>query len=93
MRMTKYLKETRGLKLTLSVNEMSTIKWWIDASYATHDDCKGRRGAIMSLGKGAVTCAPNKHKIQGRSSTDNELIGVHDTLLQVLWTKYFIEAQ
>ena len=47
----------------------------------------------MSLGKGAVTSASNKHKIQGRSSTDDELIGVHNTLLQVLWTKYFIEAQ
>ena len=47
----------------------------------------------MSLGKGAVTSASNKHKIQGRSSTDNELIGVHDTLPQLLWTKYFIETQ
>ena len=47
----------------------------------------------MSLWKGAVTSTSNKHKIQGRSSTDNELIGVHDTLPQVLWTKYFIEAQ
>ena len=47
----------------------------------------------MLLGKGAVTSASNKHKFQGRSSTDDKLIGVHDTLPQVLWTKYFIEAQ
>jgi hypothetical protein len=92
-RVLKYLKGTRGLKLTLSVDDMSIIKWWIDASYATHEDCKGHRGALMSLGKGAVTSTSNKHKIQGRSSTDDELIGVHDTLPQVLWTKYFIEAQ
>ena len=72
---------------------MSIIKWWIDVSYATHDNCKGHRGAIMSLGKGAVISASNKHKTQGRSSTDNELIGVHYTLPQVLWKRYFIEAQ
>ena len=35
----------------------------------------------------------HKHKFQGRNSTDNELIVVHDTLPQVLLTKYFIEAQ
>ena len=62
-RVLKYLKGTRGLVLTLSVDDMSIIKWWINASYATHDDCKGHRGAIMSLGKGAVTSASNKHKI------------------------------
>ena len=79
--------------MALSVDEMSTIKGWMDASYTTHDNCKGHRGAIMSLGKGAITSASNKHKIQGRSLTDDKLIGVDDTLPQVLWTKYFIEAQ
>ena len=79
--------------MTLSVGEMSTIKWWIDASYTTRDNCKGHRGAVMSLGKDVITSASNKHKIQGRSSTDDELIGVHDTLPQVLWTKYCIEVQ
>ena len=62
-------------------------------SYATHDNCKGHRGAIMSLEKGAITSASNKHKIQGKSSIEDKLIGVHDTLPQILWTKYFIEAQ
>ena len=47
----------------------------------------------MSLRKGVVTSASNKHKIQGGSSTNNKLIYVHNTLLQVLWTKYFIEVQ
>ena len=92
-RILKYLKGTRDLKLTLFVDYMSMIKWWIDVSYTTHDDCKGHRGAIMSLGKGVTINASNKHRVQGRSSTDVELIGVHDTLLQVLWTKYPIEAQ
>ena len=47
----------------------------------------------MSLGKGAVTSFSRKQKIQGKSSTEDELIGVDDTLPQALWTKYFIEAQ
>ena len=92
-RVLKYLKGTIGLKLTLSVDDMSIIKWWINTSYATHYNCKSHRDTIMSLGKGAVTSASNKHKTKGRRSTDNKLIGVHDTLTQVLWTKYFTEAQ
>ena len=92
-RILNYLKGTRGLKLMLSVNDMSIIKWWIDASHATYDDCKGHSGAIMSLGRGSVTSASTKHKIQGRSSTDDKLIGVHDTLPQILWTRYSIEGK
>ena len=59
----KYLKGTRGLKLTISVEDMSTIKLWIDTLYATHDNCKGHRGAMMSPGKGDTTSASGKHKI------------------------------
>ena len=72
---------------------MSTVKWWIDASYAQHWDSKGHTGGMMSLGKGAVTSKSNKQKIQGRSSTEDELIGVFDMLPQVIWSLYFIEAQ
>jgi hypothetical protein len=73
-RVLKYLKGTRGLKLTLSVNDMSIIKWWVDASYAVHEDCRGRTGAMMSLGEGAVTSFSTKQKINGKSSTEDELI-------------------
>ena len=89
----KYLKGTIGLKLTLSVDDMSVIKWWADASYAVHDDCKGHTGYMMSLGEGAVTSASRKHKLNVKSSTESEIVGADDTLPQALWTRYFIEAQ
>ena len=92
-RVLRYLKGTRGLRLTLTASDMSTVKWWIDASYAQHWDSKGHTGGMMSLGKGAVTSKSNKQKIQGRSSTEDELIGVFDMLPQVIWSLYFIEAQ
>ena len=47
----------------------------------------------MSLGEGDTTSASNIYKIQAKSSTDDELIAVHGTLQQVLWTECFIEAQ
>ena len=80
----KYLKETRGLKSCISVNDLSIIKWLVDDSYATHDDCKGHRKLMISLGKDATTSSPSKHKIQGKCFMESKNIAIHDTLPQVL---------
>ena len=47
----------------------------------------------MSLGKGAVTSFSTKQKINGKSSTEEELIGVDDAMPKVLRSKYFVKAQ
>jgi len=88
----KYIKGTLGLRLCLEAHDMSIIKWWADASYAIHDDCRGHTGAMMSLGAGATTSFSRKQKLNGNSSTHTELFGVHDAMPQSLWTKLFIEA-
>jgi hypothetical protein len=72
---------------------MSIIKWWVDASYAVHADCRGHMSAMMSLGERAVTSFSKKKKINGKSSTEGELIGVDDAMPRILWTKHLIEAQ
>jgi hypothetical protein len=63
------------MKLNLSANNLTTICWWVDASHATHDDCHGHMGAMMSLGKGATISFVNKLKIATKSSTKFELVG------------------
>ena len=54
---------------------------------------KGHTGATMSLGKGGIYSGSWKQRLVARSSTESELIGVYDTLPQVLWTKQFLEEQ
>ena len=54
---------------------------------------KGHTGGMMSLGRGAIITASTKQKINTRSSTEAELVGVDDVMSKVLWTRYFIEAQ
>ena len=39
-RMLAYLKQSIDLKLYLTIDELSIIKWWVDASFATR---KGMR--------------------------------------------------
>ena len=54
---------------------------------------KGHTGATMSLGKGGIYSGSWKQRLVAHSSTESELIGVYDTLPQVLWTKQFLEEQ
>jgi hypothetical protein len=79
--------------LTLSVDSISNIIWYIDASHQTHHDCKGHTGSILTFGHGATTSSSNKHKIPSKSSTESEIIGLHDKSSDVNWTRYFHEAQ
>ena len=81
------------MKLRLSVNNMSVIEWFVDASDRTRMDCKGHKGAYMTLGKGAVTSMRTKHKINTNISTEWKLVGADDALPAALWSKYFIGAQ
>eukprot|EP00956_Cyclotella_meneghiniana_P026461 scaffold57247_cov37-Cyclotella_meneghiniana.AAC.7 len=92
-RVLKYLKGTLHMKLVLSVDELGIIRWWVDASYNVHEDCKGQTGALMSLGRGAPISFSRKQKLNVRSSCEGELVGMDDALPFILWARYFIEAQ
>ena len=88
-----YLHGTKSLIHTLQANDDRIVQWWIDASYAVHDDMKGHTGATLSLGKGEIYSGSWKQRLVACSSTESELIGVYDALPQVLWTKQFLEEQ
>ena len=92
-RMIQYLGGTKTLILTLWANDDGIVQWWIDASYAVHDDMKGHTRALLSLGKGGIYNGSWKQRLVARSSTKSELIGVYDILPQILWTKQFLEEQ
>ena len=54
---------------------------------------RSHTGATMTLGKGMAYSSTSKQKINTRSSTEAELVGVNDFLPQVLWTRHFLNAQ
>ena len=53
-RCVRYLMRTAHIPLILEANAMTTIKWWVDASYGVHPDMKCHTGGTMSMGKGSV---------------------------------------
>jgi hypothetical protein len=92
-RVVRYLRGTLHMPLTLEADNMHIIKWWVDASFAVHPDMKSHTGGVMSLGKGAVYGTSTGQKLNTTSSTEAELVGVNDVMPQILWTRYFLEAQ
>ena len=81
------------MPLTLEAENLQLVKWWVDASFAVHDDMKSHTGGAMSLGKGVIYGTSTRQKINTKSSTEAELVGVNEVLPQVLWTRYFLEEQ
>lgn len=45
------------------------------------------------IGKGALYAFSNKQRINTRSSTEAELVGVNDAMGMILWVRNFMEAQ
>jgi len=92
-RLLQYLKGTLHMPLILSADSMTMPRWWVDAAYAVHHDCKGHTGAGMSLGRGMAMSYSWKQKINTKSSTEAEIVGVDDSLAYILWARYFLQEQ
>ena len=92
-RVMKYLRGTPNLYLKLEANDSHVVQWWVDASYGVHTDMKSHTGATMTIGKGAIYSTSTRQKLNTKSSTEGELVGVNDAMPQILWTRYFLEAQ
>ena len=88
-----YLRGSTSLPLRLQADSLTISNWWIDASYAVHPDFKSHTGGVFSLGRGGIYGTSTRQKINAKSSTEAELIGVAEVLPQVLWTRYFLQAQ
>ncbi len=88
-----YLNGTRELGLRMSADDLTLIEAYTDASFAVHGDMKSHTGAVLTFGKGAVYSKSSKQKLVSKSSTEAELIGLSDSMSQVLWTRYFMIEQ
>ena len=88
-----YLKETVHLPLVVGADDSGRLTWNIDASFAVHPDCKSHTGACLTLGHGSILSISAKQKINTKSSTKAELVGVDDAMTFVMWMKHFFESQ
>ena len=95
-RLLGYLKRTIKLPLILRADGVNVLKWWVDASYAAHDDMRGHTRGTMPMGKdgrGSIISISKRKKLNTKSSTEAELIGADAAMPQMLCTRYFLVAQ
>ena len=92
-RCVRYLRGSDDMWLTLHMHDEVNIQWWIDASFGVHPDLRSHTGATMSLGLGSAYSFSRKQKLNTRSSTEAELVGVDDAMSLVLWTRLFLLEQ
>ena len=92
-RLLEYINGTLELEYTLGADDLCKLQTWVDASYAVHPDMRSHTGGMMSFGTGGLVCKSVKQKLNTKSSTEAELVGVSDYLPNTIWMNMFMEGQ
>ena len=77
----------------LAADSLTELYTWVDASYAVHNDTKSHMGGAMSFGRGVFSTKSTKQKLNTKSSTEAEVVGVSDYLPNTIWTTFFLSHQ
>ena len=93
IRIIRYLRVTQWPPLTLESDDGLIFKWWVYVPYAMHNDYQRHTGATLSLGKYYPYSKSSKQKLNTKRSTEDEIVGIDDMMLMIIWTRYFMEAQ
>jgi hypothetical protein len=88
-----YLRATKDLPLILGADNTGVMEWFVDASFAVHPNMRGHTGGGLTLGRGFPIVNSTKQKLNTRSSTESELVGVDDMMPTIFWARYFLKAQ
>ena len=92
-RVIKYLRGTKSIGMILEADKQLAVMAYVDASYAVHDNYRSHTGTVIGIGRGPVFCKSTTQKINTKSSTEAELVGLSDATGQIVWTRNFLIAQ
>ena len=92
-RVLQYLRGTIDLVLTIGADGITKMKSWVDVSYGTHDDCRSHTGAAISFGWGILLTKCQKQKLNTKSTTEGEIVGVSDFFPNMISARMLLEEQ
>jgi hypothetical protein len=67
--------------------------WYVDALFTMHPNMCGHTGGGLTVGRGFPISVLPKQKLNTRSSTESELVGIDDLVPIICWTHYFLLSQ
>ena len=89
----EYLRAERLRPLILSADGSGVLMWYVDASFAVHPNMRSNTGGGLTMGRGFPLVSSTKQKLNTRSLTESELVGVDNMMPIVVWSRYFLMAQ
>ena len=92
-RLVRYVRATIHLPLIVGLDGLGNLVWSIDASFAVHTDIKSHTWYCLSLGIGFPISGSSTQKVNTRSRTESELVGVNDAIGYVEWTSLYSKGQ
>ena len=92
-RVIRYIRHTRNIGIALEADKHLTVMAYVDASYGVHQDMKSQTGCTIGIGKGPIYAKSSGQKLNTKSSTEAELVGLSDSTGQILWTRNFLIEQ
>jgi len=63
----KYLWNKESLLLVLKAENLNTVEWWVDASFAVHPTMCSHTRCLMMLGAGAVYASSTNQNLNSCS--------------------------
>ena len=88
-----FLKGSINDKRVIGADSLRDLHVWIDASHAIHANMRGHTGGTMSMGRGTLHCKSSKQRLNTKSITKSELVGVSEYLPYDIWQVNFFGAQ
>ena len=89
----KYIQSTIGLPLILGIDDTNTLCWYADAAFGLHQNTKSRTGIMMTMGQGTAISNSTKHKLNAKSSTKKDLVGIDNEISNIIWSRYLPAEQ
>ena len=90
----KYLNMTRDDTRTIRCDDLQSVYTWVDAAYAVHSNMRSQTGrSTMSMGWGTIHNKSTMQKLNTKSSTESELVGISDYLPCNIWWINFLSGQ
>jgi hypothetical protein len=89
----EYLRVNRLCPLILSANGSGVLMWYVNASFVGHPNMCSHTGGGLTMGRGFHIVSSTKQKLNTRSFTESELVGVDNMMPIIVWSCYFLMAQ
>ena len=92
-RVLAWIKQTIDDPRIIGATSLEDLFTWVDASFGIHKNMRGQTGDCMSMGWGVMHGRSSKQKLNTRSTTESELVGVSEYLPYNIWAILFLEMQ